>query len=32
LESYAWTGIDGVSMSAITAQATAVDIKLEFMN
>ena len=31
LESYAWTGIDGVSMSAITAQVTAVDIKLEFM-
>ena len=30
LESYAWTGIDGVSMSAITAQASAVDIKLEF--
>ena len=30
LESYAWTGIDGVSMSAITAQAPAVDIKLEF--
>jgi len=32
LESYAWTGIDGVSMSAITAQARAVDIKLEFIN
>ena len=31
LESYAWTGIDGVSMSAITAQVTAVDIKLEFI-
>ncbi len=31
LESYAWTGIDGVSMSAITAQAPAVDIKLEFV-
>ncbi|MBT3179513.1 MAG: carboxylating nicotinate-nucleotide diphosphorylase [Candidatus Marinimicrobia bacterium] len=30
LESYAWTGIDGVSMSAITAQAKVVDIKLEF--
>ena len=30
LESYAWTGIDGVSMSAITANAPAVDIKLEF--
>lgn len=30
LESYAWTGIDGVSMSAITAQASPVDIKLEF--
>lgn len=30
LESYAWTGIDGISMSAITANAPAVDIKLEF--
>ncbi|MDC0480002.1 carboxylating nicotinate-nucleotide diphosphorylase [bacterium] len=30
LESYAWTGIDGVSMSAITTQASPVDIKLEF--
>lgn len=30
LESYAWTGIDGVSMSAITTQAPVVDIKLEF--
>ena len=29
LESYAWTGIDGVSMSAITAHALPVDIKLE---
>ena len=29
LESYAWTGIDGVSMSAITFQAQPVDIKLE---
>ena len=31
LESYAWTGIDAVSMSAITTQASAVDIKLEFI-
>ena len=31
LESYAWTGIDGVSMSTITAQVTPVDIKLELM-
>jgi nicotinate-nucleotide pyrophosphorylase (carboxylating) len=30
LESYAGTGIDGVSMSAITANAPSVDIKLEF--
>lgn len=30
LESYAETGIDGVSMSAITANAPSVDIKLEF--
>ena len=30
LEEYAKTGVDGVSMSAITAQAPAVDIKLEF--
>ena len=30
LESYAWTGIDGVSMSSITVQASPVDIKLEF--
>jgi nicotinate-nucleotide pyrophosphorylase (carboxylating) len=30
LESYARTGIDGVSMSAITANAPVVDIKLEF--
>ena len=30
LEAYAWTGIDGVSMSAITTEATVVDIKLEF--
>jgi len=30
LESYAWTGIDGVSMSAITANASVVDIKLDF--
>lgn len=30
LESFAWTGIDGVSMSAITANAPPVDIKLEF--
>ena len=32
LESYANTGIDGVSMSAITANAPSVDIKLEFSN
>ena len=32
LESYAGTGIDGVSMSAITANAPSVDIKLEFNN
>ena len=31
LESYAWTGIDGVSMSTITAQVSPVDIKLELM-
>ena len=31
LESYAWTGIDAVSMSAITTHASAVDIKLEFI-
>jgi nicotinate-nucleotide pyrophosphorylase (carboxylating) len=32
LESYASTGIDGVSMSAITANASSVDIKIEFSN
>lgn len=32
LESYAKTGVDGVSMSAITANASSVDIKLEFNN
>lgn len=31
LELYAWTGIDGVSMSAITTQAKAVDINLEII-
>jgi nicotinate-nucleotide pyrophosphorylase (carboxylating) len=31
LESYAWTGIDGVSMSTITAQVSPVDIKLELI-
>ena len=30
LEAYAATGVDGVSMSAITAQAPVVDIKLDF--
>ena len=31
LEKYAATGVDGVSMSAITAQAPVVDIKLDFL-
>ena len=31
LETYAATGVDGVSMSAITAQAPVVDIKLDFL-
>ena len=31
LESYAWTGIDGVSISTITAQMSPMDIKLELM-
>ena len=30
LEAYAATGVDGVSMSAITTQAPVVDIKLDF--
>ncbi len=31
LEAYAATGVDGVSMSAITTQASVVDIKLDFI-
>tara|TARA_B100000214_G_scaffold370042_1_gene344062 strand:+ start:381 stop:1253 length:873 start_codon:yes stop_codon:yes gene_type:complete len=31
IESYAWLGVDGVSMSAITANAPVVDIKLEII-
>ena len=31
IESYAWTGVDAVSTSAITSRAPAVDIKMDFI-
>ena len=32
LEAYAWTGVNGISVGALTTQARNVDIKLEFMS
>jgi len=32
LESYAWTGVNGISVGALTTQAQNVDIKLEFVS